>query len=87
MGAVPIRRLMRIGALLKRLFEFDRHAATPWLHTVLQGMEFVPAGEREKVCKELLEGVEVPGNRGDDLYGDILTDFARVIRVTSKVPK
>ena len=87
MGAVPIRRLPRIGALMKRMFDVDPASSQAWLQQVLGSIEFIPGHEREKCCNGLLGAVQISGDQGDDKFGDILEDFARVCRVSTRQSK
>jgi len=84
MGAVPIRRLGRIGALLKRLFQLDAQATQSWVQAILGQMIFVDESERIKLLQDLMGNLDVSGDDGDDKFGDILTDFARICRLSRR---
>ena len=84
MGAVPIRRLPRIGALMKRMFDVDGAKAQGWLQQILGQIDFIPANEREKCCNDVLAAAQIRGDEGDDKVGDALEDFARVCRVSKR---
>jgi len=86
MGTVSTGRLGRLGVLLKRLFELHEEAAKGWVQQVLSQITTIPGPERERCCTALLSHLDLHGEGGDDKFGEILEDFARICRLVTRPP-